>query len=47
MGSSVNDVFHGVMVVHGGGHVAQESSRENIICHGKSMGTKKELAFLW
>ena len=46
MGSGVNDVFHGITVMHDGGQVAQESSRESILVgHGKAMSMKEDLVF--
>ena len=43
--SSINNHFHSVAMVQGRGQVAQKSSREYIICHGESMGAKKDLSF--
>ena len=45
MGSGINDIFHGVMVMHGRGQITEESSRENIIHHSEAMGTEEDPAF--
>ena len=45
MSSSVNDILHGVMVMHGRGQITEESSRENIIHCSEAMGTKENPGF--